>query len=543
MRCSAPFAATTLALAALVLLGDGCQVVEKIYSAFDRTGKLDEERQVGYWEYNFQSGATMAAGEYRDDKQFGPWTYWYENGNVEWRGTFGTNRLEGESFFGREDGTKHAVGMFFNGFEEDLWTFWDAEGQLEHEGDYVRGRAGLRWTTFHTDGSILGEGYRLDGERIGLWQFFDGDGELSESRFPVPEGVEIVHEAWPGGSPRREGLLLDGRPDGRWATWHKNGRRRLSATFAAGKAHGYWHAWDESGRPLLRGTMLRGAPAGEWSVWRGGVAETLPASSLDLTSATGPESLLGAWREELRAKPYATVDLAPDPSTPSPTREQLERTELAPSLALRPQPWTVRESKALQLLVDRYSEGDRAGARARGGAYGAARRDSPRGDPELSPRFLGTTLPWTRFYRANGDVVDLDDFRGRNKVVLVVLRGFVREVCVYCVTQTEALCDNYDDFVNAGADVFVLYPGERNRLETFMDSFSKVSKLSGAPPIGVLYDPDSRLVERMGIEAELAIPSTFVLDEDGVVRFSYVGTSIDDRPAAKDVLEAVRELR
>ena len=76
----------------------------------------------------------------------------------------------------------------------------------------------------------------------------------------------------------------------------------------------------------------------------------------------------------------------------------------------------------------------------------------------------------------------------------------------------------------------------------FMDAFNEVTELEGDLPIGVLYDPDLELVTRMGIESELAIPSTFILDLDGVVRYAYVGTSIEDRPPAKDLLEAVKEL-
>jgi peroxiredoxin len=45
----------------------------------------------------------------------------------------------------------------------------------------------------------------------------------------------------------------------------------------------------------------------------------------------------------------------------------------------------------------------------------------------------------------------------------------------------------------------------------------------------------------MGLVFELAIPSIFVLDDQGVVRYSYVGSEIDDRPPAEDVLAAIRK--
>jgi peroxiredoxin len=236
--------------------------------------------------------------------------------------------------------------------------------------------------------------------------------------------------------------------------------------------------------------------------------------------------------------------MTPDPDVPAPAAEVIARTETTPSVTLRPQPWTVREQDAMEFLVARYKDGARDVKRSAGGdAYSRGMsKAADGGDPRLSPKFLGTQLPWTRFHRADGGVVDMDDYRGSKKVVLVVLRGFAREVCVYCIAQTEALCENVDAFRDLGCEVFVVYPGERNRLETFLESFETVSKLEGEPPIGVLYDKDMELVQRMGITSEFAIPSTFVIDERGTIRYSYVGREIDDRPSTEQVLEAIRKL-
>jgi peroxiredoxin len=240
------------------------------------------------------------------------------------------------------------------------------------------------------------------------------------------------------------------------------------------------------------------------------------------------------------------VDLTPDPNVPAPPREYETRADTIPAIPLRAQPWTVRETEALDYLVARYSDSAASVQAPRTSGYGRRRGrgtvEEEGGDPQLSPRFLGTQLPWTRFYRADGGVVDMDDYRGKSKLVFVVLRGFAREVCVYCVTQTEALCDSIDEFRKEGCEVFVVYPGERNRLEAFLESFQQVSKHMGEPPVGVLYDKNMELVARMGIASEFAIPSTFVLDERGIIRYSYVGTDIDDRPSTEAVLGAIRSM-
>jgi len=531
-------------------------LVVSIYKSFDREGKLVNGKHEGEWAFKYESGALQAKGNYVDDKQVGRWTYWFENGNVEWKGGF-DDRVSGPTYFGYENGERRAIGTFEGGLEEDLWSFWNKSGKIDCEGDFVRGQPSLRWTYFHPDGTPRAEGFKLAGERVGPWQFYGEDGELSERRYPLPEGAEIVHELWDAAVPRREGLLVDEVQNGRWVTWHPSGRRRLTVDFVDGEPHGLILAWTDEGEPVSRGRMERGKAIGEWTIWRGGVEEVIPGEGLDLTleersawsrqgnpGARSPERAVRLWLSEARSDPYELMNIEPDPNIPSPTAEAVAASDSVPTVPIRPQPWTVRETESLDFLIARYTDGAADVKAPRNSGYGRRRARAQAakagsGDPELSPKFIGTELPWTRFYRADGEVVDMDDYRGKKKIALVVLRGFAREVCVYCVTQTEALCDSSEEFQERDCEVFVVYPGEKNRLNVFMESFAKISKHLGTPPIGVLYDRNMQLVDRMGISSEFAIPSTFVIDEGGVIRYSYVGEEIDDRPAATDVLEAI----
>jgi peroxiredoxin len=51
------------------------------------------------------------------------------------------------------------------------------------------------------------------------------------------------------------------------------------------------------------------------------------------------------------------------------------------------------------------------------------------------------------------------------------------------------------------------------------------------------------MARQLGLAGDLAIPSTFVLDEEGIVRWAYVGENIEDRPSAKQILEALEALK
>jgi len=549
-----------LVLACVTACATVGELVSSIFRTPEKTGRIVDGKQEGPWVFRYlPSGATKAEGSYQNDKQIGPWVYLYENGNVEWQGEFDEQRIDGPALFGYENGKRRAVGLFVRGLEEDLWTFWGSDGGIDQEGDFVLGQPTLRWTYYHHDGSLMAEGYRLDGQRVGPWQFYTPEGDLSERRFPLPDGVEIVHETWDGVVPRREGFLKDGVMSGRWVTAHANGRRRLTCDFEDGRPQGLWVAWSDQGELVARGTMEAGRPVGTWLLWRDGVREKVPGSSLALTAtfpgswstegsppAGSPERALEVWLAEATSPPTEILNLQPDPNTPSPPAEYVARSETTPEPPIRPQPWTVREEGALDYLVARYSDGRGDARVARSSGYGrrTQRGSGPEkgGDPKLSPKFIGTELPWTRFFRGEGEVVDMDDFRGKKNVVLVVLRGLSREVCVYCVTQTEALCKYDPEFEQEDCEVFVVYPGARNRLDAFMESFRTFSQRLGDPPIGVLYDRNMELVNRMGIGSEFAIPSTFVIDRQGKIRYSYVGIDVEDRPETEDVLAAVRAL-
>ena len=66
------------------------------------------------------------------------------------------------------------------------------------------------------------------------------------------------------------------------------------------------------------------------------------------------------------------------------------------------------------------------------------------------------------------------------------------------------------------------------------------------PPFPVLYDPPAEVVRDYGVfnlrGDGLATASTFVIDKDGVIRWKYVGRSIDDLPPTATVLESLRLL-
>lgn len=52
----------------------------------------------------------------------------------------------------------------------------------------------------------------------------------------------------------------------------------------------------------------------------------------------------------------------------------------------------------------------------------------------------------------------------------------------------------------------------------------------------VALDVSLIAVRQLGIEDNLAKPTSLIIDKAGVVRYAYVGKTIADRPSVKDLL-------
>lgn len=139
--------------------------------------------------------------------------------------------------------------------------------------------------------------------------------------------------------------------------------------------------------------------------------------------------------------------------------------------------------------------------------------------------------------------VRLADYHGKSNVVLVFTRGFSGMICPFCQTQTSRLIANYDKFKDLGAEVLLAYPGHRDRLSDFLAAARKeLNDEAVTVPFPILLDEDLNAARFLDIVGELALPSTYILDRQGNVRFAYVGASPADRPSIDAMLGQLRAI-
>lgn len=482
-------------LAAVLLIAASCGAPRQVSDTWSdgtprRAGTLKGPKQIGVWTYNHQGGAKAASGSFAGSMQEGPWTLWHPNGAVAAQGAYSAGLRTGHWRYQRADGSLQAQGSYRADRQEGLWVSYHADGRTPSAiAFYRRGIWNGPYATFQADGARSEAGVMLAGVRA-AWL---GAGEAATAGDPataVPDAPIVLR--------RSDGVTILGL-----------GEARL------------WIAAD--GRPAIAGdppVLQELKPA---------VAESAPLA----VAVPEPPP------EAPPAKPWHNMSLGMaaselPPPLPAPVADPTlppAAAELSP-IAPLPGWWTSDQEEIAAKLLNRY----RSGVVVNTGDYGDAAADVSRSRPV----WHGRPMPQTRFLGSDGAVLDLAAWKGR-KVVVVVMRGFSGQVCIYCATQTAALADAAADLRKQGVETLVVYPGPPAAVPAFLQA---VASLRGSPPpLPVALDAGLTLVRGLEIAGNLSLPATFILDREGIVRWTYVGTSIADRPSVVTIRSALDGVR
>jgi peroxiredoxin len=142
---------------------------------------------------------------------------------------------------------------------------------------------------------------------------------------------------------------------------------------------------------------------------------------------------------------------------------------------------------------------------------------------------------------SSGEPTRLSTLLKKGPVVLIVLRGFPGYQCPVCSTQVAEFLAKEKDFQAAGANVVLVYPGPADGLKQHANEFVRGKTLPNN--VYLLLDPEYGFTIMYGLrweaKNETAYPSTFVMGQDGKLKFAKVSKSHGGRASAADVLKAL----
>ncbi len=158
-----------------------------------------------------------------------------------------------------------------------------------------------------------------------------------------------------------------------------------------------------------------------------------------------------------------------------------------------------------------------------------------------SPPAVGDIAPEFTLATIQGNKVRLSELTAKSPVVLVVLRGFPGYQCPLCNQQVHSYLKQSQEFANVGVRIVMVYPGPAENLGDRANEFLKDKKLPDN--FDLLLDPGYEFTNLYGLRwdapKETAYPSTFLIDQKGIVFFAKVSKTHGGRASAAELMEAL----
>jgi len=161
------------------------------------------------------------------------------------------------------------------------------------------------------------------------------------------------------------------------------------------------------------------------------------------------------------------------------------------------------------------------------------------------PPKIGDKAPDFQLKTLDDQSARLSDLTAKGNVALLVLRGWPGYQCPICSRQVLDYVRSASDFSDAKTRVIMVYPGPAENLKAHAQEF--LDNKTWPKEFVYVRDPDYTMVNAYGLRwdapRETAYPSTFLLDQEGVVRFAKVSRTHGDRTKATDVLAEAKKLK
>ncbi|WP_411973874.1 peroxiredoxin-like family protein [Sphingobacterium sp. Lzh-3] len=178
----------------------------------------------------------------------------------------------------------------------------------------------------------------------------------------------------------------------------------------------------------------------------------------------------------------------------------------------------------------------------------ALSQDIPEMAVDISPLLIGELFPFQDLKDVNGQIVNMGTIISQKPTILVFYRG---GWCPYCNLQLSGLQEIEKELLELGYQVVAVSTDKPENLQTSIDkghlSYTLLSDadLSLGKKIGIVFRAPTAyhkfLPETSGgknTDMLLPVPSVFILDKTGKIKFEYIEPNFKERISPK-LLQAV----
>lgn len=132
--------------------------------------------------------------------------------------------------------------------EGTAWYF-HANGNLEANGRFVNNKEEGLYIRYHRNGMMMDSAFYHEGKPVGSRIRWHDNGVMADSTAPVNDSVRITFHWYEEGEFSHAGRILNGKPEGKWRFFHRNGQVAADVVFSKGKRLEELY-FEEDGTPL-----------------------------------------------------------------------------------------------------------------------------------------------------------------------------------------------------------------------------------------------------------------------------------------------------
>ncbi|WP_139255229.1 hypothetical protein [Hymenobacter psychrophilus] len=281
---------------------NGARMVEGTYQAGAIVGKVNKYHYCGALSgvepyengdingealYYYPDGKLQRRAIYRSDKLEGPSVNYYPDGKVETKFGYVADQRQGPFEVFYTTGQLERKGGYEQGELHGDYQDFHANGQLANSGRYDKGRQVGRWQTFYTSGKPS-EDRSFDpatGELQGIYKDYDAQGRLSTEfnytqgratrityfdavgkpliqNAVASKGPASIKGQYPDGKPWVTGSYVDGKLNGEWRWYRRDGSLSAVRRYQQGKQEGGEELYTSTGRLQQRANYQAGVLEG-----------------------------------------------------------------------------------------------------------------------------------------------------------------------------------------------------------------------------------------------------------------------------------------
>lgn len=178
---------------------------------------------------------------------------------------------------------------------------------------------------------------------------------------------------------------------------------------------------------------------------------------------------------------------------------------------------------------------------------------------KVTPLKVGDTISSAKVFDSAGNKYDLKELVNKAPTALIFYRG---GWCPYCNTHLEDLVNIEKDLIEEGFQILALSPDKPENVKKSTEKgkfgYTLLSDRKGnaAKTFGVAFKLDDKTVElyknKYNLDIEewsgekhhiLPVPSAFLINQEGVVKFVYWSSDYKDRIKAQDLLAKAKEMK